>query len=450
MTIGIRISLFALLFLISSITPRVCCQEVARDNSIMELSLKDAVRIAYLNNNQIQIQEEEVEIAKANILAAQGNFMPIVNVGAGYTYNDSVLYSGKIREGNKDTRIFTGYKSDNVLNITVNESIFNGGANIANLAQAKLGLKVQQETLRARKLDVEFETKRLYYGVLLAYEAERIANDLVNRAKVHYDDVKNRFDQGAVSKFELLQSSVQVSKLIPDLVKARNDVELITAELKKLLSVDLDIPIWLRGKLYYSPVEIKEKEFLSEAYKNKPEMILKMLGINISKWAIEYAKAGYYPQVNATGNYSYRSNDVANMVNPRHDNWNIGATVTFMLFDGFSTTAKIKEAKAKYAESYLQKEDTVQQTAVDIKQACLDMAKSESIIKSQKDSVVEAKEALYISEIGYDNGVTTNLDVLTSQVSLGQVETYLAQGTYDYIMAKAQLYRTMGRESLEE
>jgi outer membrane protein TolC len=416
----------------------------------MELSLKDSVGIAYLNNKQIQIQEQEVEYSRANIVDAQSKFMPVVNIGTGYTLRDSVAPSTTTGNNRKDPRIYTGYKSDNALTITLNESVYNGGANIANLEQARLGLKVQQETLRAMKLDVEFETKRLYYGLLLAYETERIARDLVNNAKVHYDDTKSKFDQGSASRFELLQSSVQVSKLVPELVKARNAVELITAEFKKLLSIDQAVLIKLNGKLLYIPIEILEKDFLLEAYKSKPEMILKLLGVDINKWGIEYAKSGYYPQITATGGYTYRSNDVGNMVNPAHDTWNIGASVTFMVFDGFSTKAKVDEAKAKYVEANLQKVNTIEQIAVDIKQACLDMVKAEAIIKSQRDAVVEAKDALYISEIGYDNGVTTNLDVLTSQVSLGQVETNLAQGIYDYIMAKAQLHKTMGRESMEE
>ena len=61
----------------------------------------------------------------------------------------------------------------------------------------------------------------------------------------------------------------------------------------------------------------------------------------------------------------------------------------------------------------------------------------------------EAKDALRIAEIGYDNGVTTNLDVLDTQVSLSQVEKNLAEGIYDYLIARAQLDRVMGREAYE-
>ncbi len=61
-------------------------------------------------------------------------------------------------------------------------------------------------------------------------------------------------------------------------------------------------------------------------------------------------------------------------------------------------------------------------------------------------NAAEAKEALKISYISYDNGVGINLDVIDSQVALGQVEKNLASGMYDYLLAQAYLDRTMGRE----
>ncbi len=414
------------------------------------LTVKDAINIAMMNNKSVQIQEEELSYSKANILYARSLFLPDVNAGFGYTYNDAVTTTEPLAGQRKDSRIFYGYKSDNAFNVSLDESIYNGGANIANLQQAKLGLKAQEETLRATKLDIEFETKRLFYGLLLAYETRRIAQDLVDQAQAHYEEVKARFNQGTSSKFDVLQSKVQVSKMIPQLVNAANAIDLIMAEFKKLLSLNMRDPINVDGKLAYSVVEIREDEFLSEAYSNNPQMILKLLGIDINKWAIEFAKAGWLPQVSANADYTYRSDNINNMFNPRHDTWNIGLKVSINLFDGFATKAKVDEASARYNQSYLKKEDFIDQIAVDIKDACLNMKEAKAIIDSQEDTIGEANEALRLSEVRYINGVGINLDVFDAQVSLAQVEQNLAQGIYDYIMAKAQLDRTMGRGFSEE
>lgn len=417
---------------------------------VLSMSLKDTIDTAIFNNKTVQIQEQEVEYARGNVLDARSIFYPQVGTSFGYTLNDAVFYSSQISPNyRKDTRIFSGYKDDNLFTLQANQTVYNGGANSANLMQARLTLKSQEETLRARKLDIEFEAKRLYFGLLLAYEIERVAKELLENTRAHYDDVKTKYGQGAVSKFDVLQSSVEVSKVIPDVVRTHNDTLLIMAELKKLLSISQQEDVRIIGRLEYSTIEITEEEFLKEAYRHRPEMILRLLGIDIQKWAIEYARAGYYPQVKASAGYTNRSNDIGNMFNSRHNNWSIGINANLAVFDGFSTKAKIDEARAKYSQANLEKEDVADQTAVDVKSDCLDMVKSEAIIKSQRDAIVEAKEALRIAEVGYDNGVTTNLDVLNTLVSLSDVQRNLSEGIYDYLMARAHLDRVRGREFSE-
>lgn len=420
-------------------------ENVIRKN-ILTLSLGDAIEIAFKNNKDIQIQEQEVAVARAGITAAQGKFLPVVSAGYDFTYYDSLLTTDSLPAHRKDTRIYTGFKSDNVLSFKGSQMIYDGGASIANLKEARVQLKIEEETLRAKKLQVEFDAKRLFYGLLLAYETLRITQNLVDQAQAHFEDVRTRFEQGTSSKFDVLQSKVQVSKLIPSLVQAKNSIDIISNDLKKLLYLRMEDVVRLKGALYYSLLDIELEKFLNEAYRDNPQMRLKLLGIDLNKWAIEFAKSGYYPNINADAGYSYISDKIVDMINPRHDNWHVGISGTVSIFDGLSTKSKVDAAKARYAQAILGKEDIVEQIAVDVRRGCLDMREAHAIILSQKDNIEEAKEALKISYISYDNGVGINLDVIDAQVSLSQVEKNLASGIYDYIMAKAFLELTMGRE----
>jgi outer membrane protein len=402
------------------------------------LTLKDAISLAFQANKDIQIQEKGIDVARANILEARSRFLPHLNLGASYTKNDKVLAQN----------IFAGFSNDNQVGLFLNESLYNGGADIANYNQAKLNLQAAEETLRAKKLDVEFEAKRLYYGLLFAYESERIARDLVGQAQEHYQNVEDKFKHGTASRFDVLQSKVQVSLLMPQLVEAGNDVNYIKAELNKLLSRKVDIPIEVKEHLEYAPIEIKEEEFLQTAYLRKPELALKNLGVDISKWSISMAKSGYRPDVSIQAELNQRSGNTGNLMDTKHRNWNAGVSVTVPIFEGFSTKAKVDAAKAQYSQAILDKDNLSDQIAVDIRKSCLDLKKAEAIIVSQKDNIGEAREALRISEISYDNGVAINLDVLDAQVSLAQIQRNLAGGIYDYLIAKAYLDRSMA-ESME-
>lgn len=420
-----------------------------KSNGLILSSLKDMISLALKNNKDVQIQEYGLKVSEANILGARSEFLPKLDFDAGYTHNGAVLYNSAGTNPKKDIRIFSGYTDDNMMGVSVSDIIYNGGANLANLRQAQVALKEQSETLRATKLNVELEAKRLYYGLLLAYEAKRIAQGLVEQAKSHYEQVEQNFKQGTSSRFDVLQSKVQVSLLEPQLINAQNSIDLIIAEIDKLLSIKVGNEVIINDKLMYEPTDIREADFLKEAYLNQPEMILKSLGIDMSKWQIKYARAGWLPQIDANAEYVFRSNNYANMFNNRHSNWNIGFSLRIPVFDGFSTKAKVDAAKAQLLQAATDKENLADQVAVDIRKGCLDLIQASSVIKSQTDNLADAKEALEISYVRYNNGVGINLDVLDSQVSLANVEKNIAEGIYDYIMAKAQLERSMGKSIIE-
>ncbi|MEI6634814.1 MAG: TolC family protein [Chlamydiota bacterium] len=414
----------------------------------LSLSIRETIELAYSNNKDLQIQEKEIRAARAARLGAVSPFLPQVGANGGFTHNSATLFErGNTPfafDSEKDLGVFTGYKENINAGGTVAQSVYRGGGDYAALKKANLEIRVQEETLRARRLDVEFEAKRLYYGLLLAQENECIAEDLLTQAQAHYADVSHKYSQGTSSRFDLLQSKVHVSLLIPQLVRAQNSIELIDADLKKLLSLRMQDRIVLTEPLEHTLIAIDEESFLKRAYAQKPEMILKALGVDMGAWSIRQARATRLPQVDAALNTSFQSDELGNMFNSRHNLWSAGVNVTVPIFDGFYTTSKVDAAWARYAQAGLSKENTAEMTAVEVRRACLDLRQAQTIIDSQRDNIVEAREALRISEVAYDNGVVTNLDVLDSLVSLSQAQQYYASGIYDYLMANASLDRTLG------
>ncbi len=410
----------------------------------LSLSIDEAIQTAFRNNKEIQAQAKEVEVGRAQILGARSRFLPHVSANGGYTHNGWILSLGSAAGMKKDPGIFTGFNDDNKAGISVEQTVYNGGADLTQFKQAQKNLKAQEQALRVKKQDIAFETKRLYCGLLLAQETERIAQEMVDLAQTHYEDVKKRFDAGTVSKFDVLQSRVQVSKLTPELIRSKNAVELIAAELGNLLGLQIEEPLNLKDKLVYSLVTLNEKELQKLALLGNPELALQTLGVDLNKLGIDLARSGGRPQVSAGLGNSYRSNDLGNMFNDRHQNWSAGFTVSVPIFDGFSSKAKVDEAKARYSQALLYRDDLVDQITVRVKQAVLDLHKAEALIDSQKDNIEQAKEALCIAQVRYENGEGTNLDVMDTQVSLSAVQKNYSEGIYAYLMAQAFVSKVLG------
>lgn len=421
----------------------------SRQEEVVKLTFSDSLELAFKNNKDILIKDQDINIADADILESYSKFIPHIDVATGYQYTDAVLNLGPLgRGGKKAMGIVTGYRNNNIHSFTISESLYNGGENIAKLAQAKVDFKIAQQELRLEKINTDFEARRLYYGLLFAIEVAKINQDFVDQARAHYRDVNRKYKQGTVSRYDLLQSRVQVAKAIPELIASRNDIEIIAADLKKLLGLPIQSKVKALDKLVCTIIDVDELSSLDFAYKHNPQMILKILGVDISKLDIDVARSSGLPQVDIGGEYNWKSNNTADMYNDYHNNWNAKITFSMPIFDGFYTRARVDAAKARYAQSKLSKENTVDQIAVNIKQACLDLRENSSIIHYQKKALVEAQEALRISIVSYDVGESTNLDVYDSEVSLSKIRKNLSSAIYDYIMAKASLDKNMGILSL--
>jgi len=133
--------LTALFFIIFVIAFPAQCGEIKKDAvTSLSLSLKDAIHTALLNNKDIQIQAQEIDAAKANIVAAQGQFLPTANLSYGYTYTgvQPNISSGLFANSGKDPNIFFGYQNNNIADFSVNQVVFNGNANSVNLKQSRI------------------------------------------------------------------------------------------------------------------------------------------------------------------------------------------------------------------------------------------------------------------------------------------------------------------------
>lgn len=439
-----RFSAAAVIFLLAAVLP---CVAHARS-----VTLGDAIELAFENNEEIRSQQGEVKAADAVKIGAEGKFTPRLSLGAAYTHNDFVitLPPSFVVGQAKDPGIFLGYNNQYNFSINAEQSIFAGGKDVAGYKESSLKEKVQQQGLRAKMLSAELETKRLYFGLMLADETLRITHELVDQTEKHCRDVQRKFGEGTSSRFDLLQSKVQVAKVEPQLAAAEKARELISAELKKYIGIKFEEELVPTQKLSYAHFDVSEDASQAEALAGNPELAMKALGVDVGKQGVNSARAGYLPDVRATFRYDFISNDVTNMFNDTHNNWNAGVAISIPIFDGFSAYSKTKEAKARMEIAKLERSDLEKGVAIDVKRACLDLIEAEKVILAQRASVEEAREALKIANTSYDAGVGTNLDVLDAQVSLSQVEKNLSEAIYDYTMAKATLDRTTGRNTFAE
>jgi outer membrane protein TolC len=177
------------------------------------------------------------------------------------------------------------------------------------------------------------------------------------------------------------------------------------------------------------------------ALANRPELFQAEAGIEAAKASVKVAKSGYMPQVAASASNDWSS---ANWPGDDGENWGVGISVSMNVFDSGVTAAKVRAAEAnlyKAEETYRQTKDSVQ---LDVRNSYLSLREAEKRIATSKVAVESAQEDYRISQLRYQAGVGTNIDVMDSQVALTQAQNNYVQALYDYNTSSASLAKAMG------
>ena len=147
------------------------------------------------------------------------------------------------------------------------------------------------------------------------------------------------------------------------------------------------------------------------------------------------------PQVSASASNKWYSGDWPGDDN---ENWTAAVGVSLNVFDSGVTAAKVNAAEAslyKAEETYRQTKDSVQ---LDVRNNYLSLREAEKRIATSRVAVDSAEEDYRISQLRYQAGVGTNIDVMDAQVALTQAKNNYVQALYDYNTSSAALAKAMG------
>lgn len=157
------------------------------------------------------------------------------------------------------------------------------------------------------------------------------------------------------------------------------------------------------------------------------------------------ARAEARPTVTLFGTWGSAKPYQMSMENGWENYWNAGATLSFPLFEGWRIKGKIIQEKAALRQVKLVQRDAEEKVKLEVKQALLNLKDADELVKSQAENVKQAEEGLRLAQLGYEQGVHTQLEVLDTQLALDSARKNYAEALYAHILAKVMLERATGR-----
>jgi outer membrane protein len=411
------------------------------------VTIDEAIAMALRQNPFHLATQEKVAQAKSQVRQAASGFLPTLNAQGSNTLDEKlfVLEFPSMVPGQPPQRFSIDFTRDYQMALTFGLPLYAGGRLTAGYKQANYGLQASREAVRLSEQETVFNVKRAFYTYLLAREFASVAEESLALAEGFRDQVKNLFDVGMASKFELLLSEVQVTNLKPASIRAKNGIEVSALNLKMVLGLPLETPLEVKGELVSPPLDPVTEAVIDEAQAQRPELRQLDYQRLMAGEMLKMARGASLPTLAIGGVYNLWSDKLNFQKADWQNYYTISLSLSIPLFNGFDTLAKVGQSKAALREIEWNRKGLAEMISFEVKQAVLDRTQARETLTSQEKNVEQAREAVRIAELNYSEGLATNLDVLTAQVGLRQASTNYSQALYDCVISDAQLEKALGR-----
>lgn len=387
------------------------------------ISLDDSVALALKNNPAIKIADADKNKAQWGIDEAKAGGLPTLSL------------TGSDSRGNSAQGVANGFNTS----LHLSMPLYTGGRVEGQVDQAKLNAHSAELGVNAAVAQTKLDATTKYFSVLQAKNMVQVNQDAVDSMTAHLQNVQAQYQVGTVAKGDVLQSEVQLANAQQNLTKAQNAYAVAQASFNNVIGQPQDTENSYQDDLGYVKFDMSLDDSIQLALTNRPEIGQADDSLRAAQVGVNVADSGRLPTVNFTGTAGKAGSDF-----PGNNNWSIGISANWNLFDGGVTKARVEEAKSTVAKATEQGAQTRDAIELEVRQNYLSMQEAEKRIDTSKVAVNQAMENLKIADEKYAAGVGTNLDVMDAQLALTQAKTNVTQALYDFNVDKAQLEKAIG------
>ena len=420
----------------------------AQDTPSLRLSLEDAQTRAIAASHRLAEAQARATSAEGAIAVREAADRPIVAVVVGYTRTNHVTEFVVPSATGAPRVLYPDVPNNYRTRLDAQWPIYNGGRADALERAARAEASAASADVGAAQADLRLEVTRAYWALVTAGAASTVLEQGLARAQAQVKDARERLTAGLVPPNDVASAEAQESRQLMLLIETLNQRDTSSAELARLIGVELLQPIEPMAELDSTATpSVEQQALVDEARAKRNERQALALRITAADSLRDAAERAKYPLISLAGGV-----DVARP-NPRifpradrwEDSWDVGVTASWSLWDGGRVKADTAQAAsaAVVARHRLAEFDSV--VALEVRQRVLEIDSGRAAIAASADSVRAAAEARRVVVERYRAGVITQTEVLDADVALLQAELDRTRAMASVRLAEARLNRALGR-----
>lgn len=363
------------------------------------LSWRSCVEEAKKNHPDLLSALEKIRQSKASKEITRSAYLPQLNFDASEvtTKNASFGASGSsVQLVSTGSNRYTTYQFE----ITAQQLLFDGFKTAYDLSTAERNIIAQKYYYEVTSSNVRLNLRTAYVNLLTAQEYLKVAEEIEARRRKTYELVKLRYEGGREHKGSLMTSEANLTQAIYDVASASRDIYMYQRQLTKELGRSKFKLISAEGNF-----EAKDEARALPNFENMAETnpLLRQLIAQkeAAQFGLKSAYANFFPQVYASGS----AGNTGRRWFPDKNEYSIGTSLTFPIFDGANRIYTARKAKGLVGQTQADERSGRDGVIFTLAKMWTELQDALDNVGVQKDALDAAQERAKIATAEYGIGL---------------------------------------------
>jgi outer membrane protein TolC len=389
------------------------------------MGIGEAMDLMLTNNSALLSLRHEIQKAEAYKIQAEGAFTPEMSLSAAADEERANhMSSGTNRAG-----------------LTVSQTLYSGGRNQALRRQSKRLGSIAELAVADAENKAAGELFARFYNALLQERYVETVRSATATSEMHLREVTRMSELGLSNRLEVIRASQQLATNRANLASAEGLHDSAVISLMNYLAIPPEERRPAAGSLTALEAKGSRELSMAAAMQNRADLEALEHQAEYQADQIEIERSASRPRVALGGSASFLDNERSGNFD---DTWRAELSITVPILDQNAARGNIIRAQATAAQDKI----ALRQKELDIKSgvetAWTELEAAQEHMEASAKALELAEETLRLAEIGFQEGVTPQLDLLSAQTSLTESSLEHLRSLYNHMLAVVALKVTEG------
>lgn len=384
-------------------------------------------------NQDIQKSQQAVNGALYSLKGIKTGFFPKLDITGNYSYQ---LEKVEFLPG-------TDLKHDNYgVEAGLVQNVYSGSAVRKQYDVAKLQYAIAQLSVEHTVDNMIYAADVSYWSVAANRNLYELSEQFVQIVRELYEIVNKRFEEGAISKTDVLMVQNRLKEAELQLNTNSTNYKTALQSLNIMMGVEPDAAVVLTDSIQ-KVLWVPKQEGLNKALERRADYQSAIMGIEMAKLQTDMARSKYLPQL-AVGIKEKYGTTLLNVDGKAQWATTAYAQINIPVFHWGEMRQNVRLSRTQEWTKELERSQLKDQVSKELNNAWVNVIEISKKLEIVYSSLDIAKDNLTLNTFSYNEGKLPIIDVLSAQVSWLQAYTNVVSVNYQYKVALAEYAKALG------